>query len=632
MIVCGEDEITWSQFAEAILLLDEALGGPLNLSRLYSRTQDVMAYSTRAAPASGAIRLIRATSTLSRRNDGGTPRIGRSLEYLVSSFTMFETSNPHDIIYALLSVSRDAFRFNPQVGTEKARSAFSSNGLPPYVQRLMLEWWRSHTAREAFLVDYEAPYVAVYKRFISFCISNASPFCKLDILCRPWAPEPSDTDEQVPSWICTMAKSPHRLVERDAVGKRLVRRNADSLVGMPGSLRYNASNKPGPTNGTQVFRFYESVSRSMFVEGFILSEIDKLELPSQLGNIPPEWLKLVYWHNRNDLPPEEFWRTLVANRNHNGDEPPPFYPRACREVFQDFVDDTLDTSTILTKGSTIITNFLSRVQAVIWNRRLMRTRTGCLGLVPKDTSDSDIIAILDGCSVPVVLRKYFKTEEDLELEAKDDADRQQNAVQYIARQLLARYRKRRANRIARASQMAHDSSNRHDSTMSLPNMSNMNHDDASKFVLFDGRPINHAITTSSYRPRSRSATRRDLAAELLPGPSSDKRDPTAESFSALENGPEVEANDHRDRWIYFKDPASGKRLREPDDHEEAASVKRPNINRAKNKDPIGQGKDRQNWYWTLIGECYMHGMMDGQATKVKKGGVTCIGDGIFEIR
>lgn len=600
------------------MLLDQALSGSLNLSRLFSRTNDVMAYSTRAAPALGAIRLIQATNALSRKH-GGAPRSGRSLEYLVSSFTMFETSNPHDVIYALLSVSRDAFRFNPQVGTEKARNAFSSEGLPSYMQKLMLEWWRSHTAREAFLVDYEAPYVAVYKRFISFCISNASPFCKLDILCRPWAPEPTEFEEDVPSWICTMASSPHRLVEKDLVGKRLVRRNADSLVGMPGAPRYNASNKAGPTNGSQAFKFHESVSRSMFVEGFILDEIDKMELPSQLGNIPPEWPKLAGWLDRDTLPPEAFWRTLVANRDQNGDEPPPYYPRACREVFQEFVDDTLDTSTMLVQSSTIITKFLSRVQAVIWNRRLVRTRAGQLGLVPKDTSPSDVIAILDGCSVPVILRKHYKTVGDLDREAKDDANRKQNAVEYIARSLLARYRKRQANRVAR--------SNSRKSGLIEPRTTKPR-PKSDSLLLRIAESSNEWISLPAQANQLEPPRRSD---ELVMN--EDKSSIMFSQYNEFQlhrSGSGGETFVDEDSMMVSQS-VSRKRSREVVQAEEDSERKRRNHQSA-NSMSAERNSDRQDWYWTLIGECYVHNMMDGQAAKQSRKRKACADGGIFEIR
>ena len=77
----------------------------------------------------------------------------------------------------------------------------------------------------------------------------------------------------------------------------------------------------------------------------------------------------------------------------------------------------------------IIAEFLRRVQAVIWNRRLMRTvpdENGSyrLGLVPEQTSRLDehelFMCILYGCSVPVVLRKIKKSENAIVSEEIED--------------------------------------------------------------------------------------------------------------------------------------------------------------------------------------------------------------------
>jgi hypothetical protein len=56
--------------------------------------------------------------------------------------------------------------------------------------------------------------------------------------------------------------------------------------------------------------------------------------------------------------------------------------------------------------SKIVTDYLKRVQAVVWNRRLMKTKDGeRLGLVPDNAREGDKVCILRGCSVPVVLRE-----------------------------------------------------------------------------------------------------------------------------------------------------------------------------------------------------------------------------------
>ena len=56
--------------------------------------------------------------------------------------------------------------------------------------------------------------------------------------------------------------------------------------------------------------------------------------------------------------------------------------------------------------STLVVNFLHRVQSVIWNRKLFVSKDNkWLGLAPMAAQENDIICILYGCSVPVVLRK-----------------------------------------------------------------------------------------------------------------------------------------------------------------------------------------------------------------------------------
>jgi hypothetical protein len=104
----------------------------------------------------------------------------------------------------------------------------------------------------------------------------------------------------------------------------------------------------------------------MFLRRFALDQVDALEFPSQLGDIPSEWSTMGGWDPKHDPPFEEFWRTLVADRGPDGRDPLPYYSRAYKHVFQQAIDDTLDTSMLINHSSSIIANFLKRVQAVIW--------------------------------------------------------------------------------------------------------------------------------------------------------------------------------------------------------------------------------------------------------------------------
>jgi lipid-A-disaccharide synthase-like uncharacterized protein len=102
-----------------------------------------------------------------------------TLEYLVSSLTMFGTSFAHDTVYALLALAKDA---QPRaVGTLDPEP--TTSGVRDYLSE-----------RKEYYVDYNLPYIDVCRDFIQFVIKESlrhNGTRALDILCRPWA-----TDEQ----------------------------------------------------------------------------------------------------------------------------------------------------------------------------------------------------------------------------------------------------------------------------------------------------------------------------------------------------------------------------------------------------------------------------------------------------
>jgi hypothetical protein len=445
---CGNDWLTWAEFAEAVSLFESALAGPLDLKGILSNVPEDVTYRSRYMPALGARQLVKATNSLFRKSFYyGDPLPLKSLEELVSSFWMYETSQPRDVIYALLSISKDAFRLDTAQEddddelVEVPKTIFDSL---PTARRLVLSWMNRHKTRQAFKVDYQASIVDVYRQFIAFSFSKSDKSRALDIICRPWAPELPD--HNLPSWICTLANSAYKLEHQRGIGQRLIRRNPDPLVGMPDQFMYSASGNVGPQHEINIFKYWDRDGRSMFLRGFVLDEVGTVLPYSQLGNIPVEWLDLAEWDPRKPgPPPEPFWRTLVADRGPEGQKDPlAFYPRACKFVFRHAIDDTLDTGMFIEQGSSIIQDFLKRVQAVIWNRKLMRTRrSNWLGLVPKGAKPGDLICILYGCSVPVVLRKIRKSPSDLSAELRDEKERQKDAASYIARLWRANTQRRR---------------------------------------------------------------------------------------------------------------------------------------------------------------------------------------------
>jgi hypothetical protein len=269
--------------------------------------------------------------------------------------------------------------------------------------------WRKQVDR-TYPVDYDKTFFEVCKDFLEFTIESSQ---SLDMICRPWAPD--NTEEQLPSWIPTVRGAPYR----PGAIKFHSRVNADNLVGVPGTGKrnYNAARKYPLKRTWRIGESGTPEDKSLFVTGFILGSINERALPAQQGNVPASWLKLASWKNESGLPPNAFWRTIVADRGPNGGNPPPYYQVACQQAFaQRATGDDLNTERVMlmnsnTKPSSekVVTEYLRRVQSVVWMRRLIRTTIGQsddnLGLAPESIKEGDLICIVYGCSVPVVLRK-----------------------------------------------------------------------------------------------------------------------------------------------------------------------------------------------------------------------------------
>jgi hypothetical protein len=100
-----------------------------------------------------------------------------SLEYLVSSLSIFDATIDHDFIYALLAIAKDT---TPVASDEKSKS------VPDHIQHVL----EVFSPRKRYKVEYEKQFVDVCRYFVQFCIER-SPYTDktraLDVLCRPWA-------------------------------------------------------------------------------------------------------------------------------------------------------------------------------------------------------------------------------------------------------------------------------------------------------------------------------------------------------------------------------------------------------------------------------------------------------------
>ncbi|KAJ9665469.1 hypothetical protein H2201_004351 [Coniosporium apollinis] len=155
------------------------------------------------------------------------------------------------------------------------------------------------------------------------------------------------------------------------------------------------------------------------VKGFELDTVRKVEDTARSGVVPASWLDYANLAGVQYDPhetstgtstvKESFWRTMVAGKGLDGQNPPPYYAFVCEKTFTNVIENGGDV--ILGQLHDRSTNtlqrvFIRRVQSVVWGRRLTVTsKHKLLALVPHATKRGDLICILPGCSVPVVLRK-----------------------------------------------------------------------------------------------------------------------------------------------------------------------------------------------------------------------------------
>ena len=110
---CGGDSLPWRDFADCVSLFyhkRQELKRLFRESPRFNNHPDYLGDLTEL----GAVRLVYASDYLFRKSEDGqiTERL-LSLEALVSSLTTFEASDPHDTVYAILWLAKDARPYAP---------------------------------------------------------------------------------------------------------------------------------------------------------------------------------------------------------------------------------------------------------------------------------------------------------------------------------------------------------------------------------------------------------------------------------------------------------------------------------------------------------------------------------------
>ncbi|KAF8863483.1 hypothetical protein BDZ45DRAFT_101627 [Acephala macrosclerotiorum] len=365
---CGSDTVDWTVFSEAVLLflsrsedvLPEIFPGHISSFAITRPIwlRDVRTYNMYS--------IVDASRRLYRKSiDGSSMTRLASLETLVLSFPGLLTTSPLDTIYSLLSLA--TYTNTP------------------------------------FVVDYAESTLDTFERFVKYCITESK---SIDIICCHWAPSYAN----LPSWIGTISGLPF---QHDG------RWYGDSLVGLPSRRYYNAAlgTTPLASFGHIKADAEDLVSdRSMIVGGFQLESLHTATFIGSTatnGRIPKDWLTIGDCEQLDNIVPDHFWRTMVADRGPDGVPTPNWYHAACLFCLKNpLPNDPLNTLSkkITQDYPSMATMFLKRVRDIIWNRRYVRTSKNNGGpffaLVPSETKLGDSICILYGCSVPVVLRPH----------------------------------------------------------------------------------------------------------------------------------------------------------------------------------------------------------------------------------
>jgi hypothetical protein len=379
-IWCGSESVNWDQLESCVSLL--ALRS--QISTEYSRIADL-----------GAVRLVDVVNQVFRRNELGEvlgPSL--SLEMLVTKLAPFQSASPHDRIFALLGLANDTGMW--QKTQEPWEPEFEAPSIEPReveilaTPRVGRRVLSSNQSTEIISdgnsvtgIDYSKPFSQLCDEFVSFAIAKSG---SLDILFQPWAPE--DSRSTLSSWICTVDRLPFRSYIEDGRYKS-ARLNADPLVSPSGQPRtYNASGKSEILKA-RVINVGEFNGSNLRVMGMIADSVSAITDAALGGNMPMEWLR--FGGMSNGSVSEEFWHTLVAGRGPDNKKCPTYYSKAVETTLHEIGDSSvIDLNQIQSDDpGSIKSEFWRRAQSVIWNRSLIRTGDGRLGLVPPEAEIGD---------------------------------------------------------------------------------------------------------------------------------------------------------------------------------------------------------------------------------------------------
>ncbi|OCK74488.1 hypothetical protein K432DRAFT_262851, partial [Lepidopterella palustris CBS 459.81] len=230
-IHCADHVIHWDDFADAVSLLKE------KIEILRNKFRDEIFDDLETSSACILVDIL--TNVCRKSDDGKVLENMLDLETLVSTLLGFQATYPRDTIYSILSLARDS----PQA-SENWEMLHSSQLERNYHKRnhQNIEWAKRRRLGSAvgLTPNYKFSTRDLFVAFVTRCIYNSG--C-LDIICRHWAPRVFDRayNEEVvmPSWVSGMSKAPYGIP-----GTSLGRQNGENFVAYTPNdqrRRYNAS-------------------------------------------------------------------------------------------------------------------------------------------------------------------------------------------------------------------------------------------------------------------------------------------------------------------------------------------------------------------------------------------------------
>jgi hypothetical protein len=300
----------------------------------------------------------------------------------------------------------------------------------------------------------------------------------------------------------------------------------------------------------------------------------------------------------------------------------------------------LDSRKLINEGQcTIVAEFLRRVQEVIWNRQLMTTKNadkdgkrgkGRLGLVRDDVKPGFKVCILYGCSVPVILEEINKTPTELNLERWDTYLHWKKEVHRIVALCQARFRMKQLRKERKKEREQKEAAASSGNLPKLPPLQEAWFNDPTRSLKQPKPSTANETSTKDVAPLAGADISRRQSGIPLPGATvSEIGDPSKQPPSRPPPPPpsDRKVNDFssepqttsQSRKEKEKEPLEVEqtkfmRRRTALEHqqERAQGEKEFLEHKAKIKEKINN-EVKPGSYFHIVGECYVHGMMNGEA-------------------